>query len=111
MMKAVDTHSFESPLRLDYSNGAMVPLADNVESVMELFIDPSNPRHASVEWVIATLDRVEHIGLTFDIDGAGKRKLVDYDGVFELPYQMKPLFDRNDIDYSEVLSGFSDYRD
>ena len=53
----------------------------NYEFTMELFTDDENTP-TLIEWDIPELEETEHIGLEFD----GKR-LEDYDGVFDLPYE------------------------
>lgn len=65
-------------------------LGDHV-SVMDYW-DGCDAGHAMIEWIIESLDTVEHIGLTFGwIDG--KRTLCDYDGVFSLPIQACTLME------------------
>lgn len=72
--------TFFSPINKETSYGS-TPLADNVESVMEINISKTGEGY--VEWDIEALDENVGIGLTFE-----ENELTDYDGVFSLPEQL-----------------------
>lgn len=76
-----------------------------VRSTMQ-WIEGKGAGHASIEWDLPTLDRCEEIGLWFNWR-AGKRVLVDYDGIMALPAQAVIVMQREGV---EVLAseGFAD---
>lgn len=53
------------------------------ESTMELVIHSDLTGY--IEWDIPSIDTVEEIGLTFELDADRNLVLTDYDGVFSLP--------------------------
>lgn len=78
---------FLSPINRD--NGYTNEYLGDFESSMELFLaDESNNRNGSgnIEWVVEEADLCEHIGVWWE-----HGKLVEYDGVFELPQQAVQL--------------------
>ena len=89
--------TFTSPINLDdgYKNHR---LHDSAKSTMQLYVDSDNPCSGEVEWIVEDGGEiVEHIGLWTDEAG----NLTDYDGVFELPPQIKDLFRRAGITADE----------
>jgi hypothetical protein len=55
---------------------------------------------ATIEWDIPTLDRTEHIGLTFEmrtVDGRHVRAMTEYDGVFSLSEHAIKFIEQQDI--------------
>jgi hypothetical protein len=72
--------TFNSPINSETSYGS-TPLADNVESVIEVVIDSDGT--GNFEWDVEELDEYEVGGLWFD-----ENELTDYDGVFSLPEQL-----------------------
>jgi hypothetical protein len=73
--------SFISPINID--NGFTNVPQGEMESTMELFHDRKNNDSGCIEWVVDDGEFVENIGLFFE--GTNNLRLVDYDGVFELP--------------------------
>lgn len=95
----IERYEFESPINLEGSWGQR-QLADKAKSVMELYFNSDDT--GWIEWEVPDLDLFEEIGLTFEIDVAGKRKLVDYDGVMSIPDQALDLLAKHGVDVSEV---------
>lgn len=52
-----------------------------------------------IEWVVPDLDEVVEIGIV-----AKGKKVMDYDGVFELPSEAVKLLKQNGFDVSEVVA-------
>lgn len=102
--KPIDTLKFKSPINLEGSWGER-NLAKSATSTMALFLNKDDT--GWIEWEIASLDRYEEIGLTFEFDANGKRTLVDYDGVFSLPKQAMDMLERNGIDVAEMRKSLS----
>jgi hypothetical protein len=101
----VDTMQFESPINLEGSWGQRT-LAKRTTSILTLYLDTDDT--GFIEWEIPQLDMVEHIGLTFEIDPAGKRTLTDYDGVFSIPDQALDILEKNGIDCAEMRQTMAD---
>lgn len=97
----VDTLEFESPINLERSCG-LQPVADKAKSVMELYLNKENADIGFIEWSVPELDMFEGIGLTFETDDDGTRKLTDYDGVMTLPTQAMDLLEKNGVDCAEM---------
>lgn len=55
-------------------------LSNSTESTMEMFMPEDKNSEGSIEWDIPELDITVNIGVWFE-----KGRLVDYDGVFDLP--------------------------
>jgi hypothetical protein len=100
----IDTLKFKSPINLDASWGSR-QLAKRATSIMTLYF--YKDEHALIEWEVPALDIVEQIGLVFEFDRHGKRTLVDYDGVFDLPKQAMNLLEKNGVDVSEMRQTLS----
>ena len=77
-MDSVLKREFKSNLNLD--NGYKNNQLGEHSYTMELFKEDEN--HYLIEWDIPGLDCTEHIGI-----GLQNNRLIDYDGVFELPEQ------------------------
>lgn len=101
----IDTHTFHSPINQEGSWGQR-PLAKRAKSVMRLYY--YKDQHAFIEWEVPALDLVEHIGLVFEFDRAGKRTLVDYDGVFTLPDQAMDLLEKHGVDCAQMRKSMAD---
>jgi len=97
---------FESPINMENSFAAW-NVAKKAKSIMELFFYKDS-LSGFIEWDIPELDMTEGIGLGFEIDKDGKRKLVDYDGVFDLPKQAMDLLEQNGVDCSEMRETLAD---
>ena len=104
MEQSIAMSQFESPINMENSFRSW-QLSPKARSTMELFLDTDDT--GMIEWICDELDLVEHIGLTFEIDPQGKRTLVDYDGVFDIPDQALDLLEACGIDCSE-MRGWSD---
>lgn len=104
-MTKIDTHTFYSPIGLEGSWGYR-QIAKRAKNVMELFFNKDDTGY--IEWEIPRLDMYENIGLTFEFDVAGKRTLVDYDGVMTLPDQAMDLLEKHGVDCSEMRKSLDD---
>jgi len=105
MSTPTDTLEFTSPINLEGSWGAR-NLSKNAASRMDLFLLPC-ASVGFIEWDVPALDIHEHIGLTFDLDDAGKRTLTDYDGVMTLPAEAILLCERNGIDCADMRASLA----
>src|SRR5690606_27032567 len=99
MSTLIEKYEFESPINLEGSWG-LRPITDKAKSVMEFYLNTDDTGH--IEWDVPDLDLFECIGLTFEIDPTGKRKLIDYDGVMSFPEQARALLEKHGIDTSEI---------
>lgn len=82
--------TFQSHINVD--NGYTNTSQGTHISTMELFLfSDSNKRNgsASIEWYIESLDTCTSIGVWWE-----HGKLVEYDGVFELPKEVKYLLNK-----------------
>lgn len=95
----IEKYEFESPINLEGSWGGR-NLSPKAKSIMELYFNSDDT--GWIEWEVPELDLFEEIGLTFEIDIAGKRKLVDYDGVMSIPDQALDLLAKHGVDVSEM---------
>src|SRR5262245_26635279 len=102
--KPIDVMEFKSPINLEGSWGQR-NIAKRATSTMALYLNKDAT--GSIEWDVPSLDIVEHIGLTFEIDPKGKRTLTDYDGVMTLPDQAMDLLERNGIDCAEMRNSMA----
>jgi hypothetical protein len=100
----IDTYTFKSPINLDSSFGCR-PVAKKAASIMTLYFYTDNT--GFIEWEVPHYDLYESIGLTFKLDRTGKRTLVDYDGVFDLPTQAMDLLEKNGVDVTEMRETLS----
>lgn len=93
-MKTLDKITFRSPVGIDngYTN---TPQGDN-DSTMELLAYDNGA--FAIEWDIPSLDETILIGIWVDV----RKKVIEYDGVFELPAQAVLLLYKNGFDASEV---------
>lgn len=98
-MKEIDSYTFTTELVRE-SGYAVTALGEH-ESTMTLYFDKEDAGHGMIEWVIESLDEVEHIGLTFGRDDQGNLKLLDYDGVFSIPEEAIQLLRKNNITVDE----------
>jgi hypothetical protein len=97
----VGKSEFKSPINREGSWGSQ-QLAKRAKSIMALYF--YKDQHGFIEWEVPALDIVEHIGLVFEFDAAGKRTLTDYDGVFTLPDQAMDLLEKHGVDCAEMRS-------
>jgi len=95
----IETYTFHSPIGQEGSWGYR-QLAKRAKNVMEFYLNGDNTGY--IEWEVPHFGLYENIGLTFEIDPAGKRKLTDYDGVMTLPDQAMDLMEKHGIDCSEM---------
>jgi hypothetical protein len=101
----IATLKFKSPINLDASWGSR-QLAKKATSLMTLYF--YKDASGFIEWEVPALDIVEQIGLVFELDRAGKRTLIDYDGVFDLPKQAMDLLEKNGVDCAEMRKSLAD---
>lgn len=95
----VDSVAFKSPINKENSFGQW-NVAKNTKSTMDLYFYKDNT--GFIEWDIPKIEETVTIGLTFEIGVDGKRKLTDYDGVFDLPEQAMNLLEKNGVDVTEM---------
>ena len=96
---------FTSPINKENSFGSW-NLAKRTKSIMSLYFYKDT--YGFIEWDIPKLEMTEHIGLIFEFDVNGKRTLVDYDGVFELPSQAMRLLEKYGVDVAEIRESLKD---
>lgn len=102
----VGVMEFYSPINQEGSWGSR-PLAKRTKSIFTLYYYRDS-LDGLIEWEIPHLDMVESIGLVFELDQAGKRTLVDYDGVFSLPAQAMDLLERHGVDCAKMRKSLAD---
>lgn len=94
----VGTLEFNSPVNRDdgYRNHR---LAENTKSIMTMY---KMEYGYQIEWEIPELDEVEHMNLYTAFHNQ-LDYIVDYDGVFELPNEVKGWLDKLHISYDADL--------
>lgn len=97
---------FESPINMENSFRAW-NVAEKAKSTMELYFYKDS-LSGFIEWDIPELEMTEGISLGFELDENGKRTLVDYDGVFDLPTQAMDLLEQYGVDCAEMRKTLAD---
>ena len=100
----IDEITFESPIEKSNSYASWT-LSEKAKSKMSLYFNKDDTGY--IEWEIEELDEYNDIGLTFEFDVAGKRTLVDYDGIFALPKVALDLLEKNGVDVKDMRSSLS----
>lgn len=96
--KPATTITFQSPINLEGSWGQR-NLAESAECMMELYFLEDGRGY--VNWDIPDLDLSESIGLTFEYDAQGHRRLTDYDGVMTIPDQVLYMLRAHNVDLTD----------
>lgn len=90
-LKSLACKSFTAPLIEQGSWGSRS--LGTMCSTMELYQYEGNLNAAFIEWDIPAIEDTEQIGLTFELHLDGKRHLVDFDGVMDIPAQAITLLE------------------
>ena len=101
----IGSMTFTSPINKENSFTQWNVL-EKTESKMDLYLDTDNTGY--IEWDIPAMEETVSIGLVFEIKPDGKRALVDYDGIFDLPEQAMTLLERHLIDVKDMRASLAD---
>lgn len=102
-MKSIGKKDFVNTIVKEYSCSPDVEELGKAKCTMELFVDEDDETSLEIVWDMEFEDGSEDevvIGIWTDDDD--HRKVIDYDGVFELPEEAIKLLEDKGFDTTEV---------